>query len=43
MAETLQYVHKDTFLHRLHPYTKIAFIILVSVMCLISTSLFSFS
>lgn len=39
MAEILQYVHKNTFLHRLHPYTKIAFIIIVSVMCLISTSL----
>jgi energy-coupling factor transport system permease protein len=39
MAEILQYIHKDTFLHRLHPYTKIAFIIIVSVMCLISTSL----
>ena len=39
MAEILQYVHKDTFLHRLHPYTKIAFIILASVMCLIATNL----
>jgi len=39
MAEILQYVHKDAFLHRLHPFTKIAFIIIVSVMCLISTNL----
>jgi energy-coupling factor transport system permease protein len=39
MAEILQYVHKDTFLHRLHPYTKIVFIILVSVMCIIATNL----
>ncbi len=39
MAEILQYVHKDAFLHRLHPYTKIAFIIVVSVMCLISTNI----
>src|SRR5512133_1682666 len=39
MAEILQYVHKDAFLHRLHPYTKIAFIIIVSVMCLISTNI----
>jgi energy-coupling factor transport system permease protein len=39
MAEILQYVHKDTFLHRLHPYTKIAFIILVSVMCIIATNM----
>ncbi|OPY36883.1 MAG: Energy-coupling factor transporter transmembrane protein EcfT [Methanoregula sp. PtaU1.Bin051] len=37
MAEILQYVHKDTFLHQLHPYTKIAFIIIVSVMCIIAT------
>jgi energy-coupling factor transport system permease protein len=40
MAEILQYVHKDAFLHRLHPYTKIAFIIVVSIMCLITTNLF---
>jgi energy-coupling factor transport system permease protein len=40
MAEILQYVHKDAFLHRLHPYTKIVFIIVVSVMCLITTNLF---
>jgi len=39
MAEILQYVHKDAFLHRLHPYTKIAFIIVVSIMCLITTNL----
>ena len=39
MAEILQYVHKDTFLHRLHPYTKIAFIIVVSLMCIIATDL----
>jgi energy-coupling factor transport system permease protein len=39
MAEILQYVHKDTFLHRLHPYTKIVFIILVSVMCIVATNL----
>jgi energy-coupling factor transport system permease protein len=39
MAEILQYVHKDTFLHRLHPYTKIASIIVVSVMCIIATDM----
>lgn len=39
MAEILQYVHKDAFLHRLNPFTKIAFIIVVSVMCLVSTNL----
>jgi energy-coupling factor transport system permease protein len=39
MAEILQYVHKDTFLHRLHPYTKIAFIIVVSGLSLIATDL----
>jgi energy-coupling factor transport system permease protein len=39
MAEILQYVHKDTFLHRLHPFTKIAAIIIVCVMCIIATNL----
>ena len=39
MAEILQYVHKDAFLHRLHPYTKIFFIILVSLMAIIATSI----
>jgi energy-coupling factor transport system permease protein len=39
MSEILQYVHKDAFLHRLHPYTKIAFIIIVSLMCIIATDL----
>jgi energy-coupling factor transport system permease protein len=39
MAEILQYVHKDAFLHRLHPYTKIAFIIIVCIMCIIATDL----
>jgi energy-coupling factor transport system permease protein len=39
MAEILQYVHKDAFLHRLHPYTKILFIILVSVMAIITTDI----
>ena len=39
MAEILQYVHKDTFLHRLHPYTKIAFIIVVCAICIIATNL----
>jgi energy-coupling factor transport system permease protein len=40
MAEILQYVHKDAFLHRLHPYTKIVFIIVVSIMCIIVTEIF---
>jgi len=39
MAEILQYVHKDAFLHRLHPYTKIAFIIVMSIMCIMATNL----
>ena len=39
MAEILQYIHKDGFFHRIHPFTKIAFIILVSIMCIISTSI----
>jgi energy-coupling factor transport system permease protein len=40
VAEILQYVHKDAFLHRLHPYTKIVFIIVVSIMCIIVTDIF---
>jgi energy-coupling factor transport system permease protein len=39
MTEILQYIHKDSFLHRLHPLTKITFIIVVSVMCLVATNL----
>jgi energy-coupling factor transport system permease protein len=39
MAEILQYVHKDAFLHRLHPYTNILFIILVSIMAIITTDI----
>jgi energy-coupling factor transport system permease protein len=39
MAEILAYVHKDGFFHRLHPFTKIAFIIIISLMCILSTSL----
>jgi energy-coupling factor transport system permease protein len=39
MAEILQYVHKDAFLHRLHPYTKIAFIIVVSLIGITATNL----
>nr|WP_321352944.1 energy-coupling factor transporter transmembrane component T [uncultured Methanoregula sp.] len=39
MAEILQYVHKDAFLHRLHPYTKIFFIIIVSLMAIIATDI----
>jgi energy-coupling factor transport system permease protein len=39
MAEILQYVHKDAFLHRLHPYSKIFFIIVVSLMAILATSI----
>jgi energy-coupling factor transport system permease protein len=39
MSEILQYVHKDGFFHRLHPFTKIAFIILVSGICIVATSI----
>jgi energy-coupling factor transport system permease protein len=39
MAEILAYVHKDGAFHRLHPVTKIIFIVAISVMCIISTSL----
>lgn len=39
MAEILQYVHKDGFFHRLTPFSKIVFIIAISLMCIITTSL----
>ena len=39
MAEILAYVHKDGFFHRLHPITKIAFILLFGTMSILSTSL----
>ena len=39
MAEILQYVHKDAFLHRLNPYTKILFIIIVTIMAIIATDI----
>lgn len=39
MSEILQYVHKDGFFHRLHPFSKILFIIVVSVMCVFVTSI----
>jgi len=39
MAEILQYVHKDAFLHRLNPYTKILFIILVTIMAIVATDI----
>ena len=39
MSEILQYVHKDGFFHRLHPFSKILFIIVISVMCVFVTSI----
>jgi energy-coupling factor transport system permease protein len=39
MAEILAYIHKDGFFHRLHPFTKIAFIFLFALMSIISTNL----
>ncbi len=39
MTEILQYVHKDSLFHRLHPFTKIVFILAVSLMCIISTGI----
>jgi len=39
MAEILQYVHKDGFFHRINPFTKIAFILVISLMCIISTNI----
>ncbi len=39
MAEILQYVHKDGFFHRLTPVSKIVFIMVISLMCIISINL----
>ncbi|MCX6683400.1 MAG: energy-coupling factor transporter transmembrane component T [Methanoregula sp.] len=39
MAEILQYVHKDGFFHRLTPFSKIVFIIVISFMCIVSINL----
>ncbi|MGD0534308.1 MAG: energy-coupling factor transporter transmembrane component T [Methanoregula sp.] len=39
MSEIMQYVHKDGFFHQLHPFSKILFIIVVSVMCVFVTSI----
>ncbi len=39
MAEILAYVYKDGFFHRLHPFTKIALIIVVGIMSIMSTNL----
>jgi len=39
MAEILAYVHKDGFFHRLHPFTKIAFILLFGLMSILTTNL----
>ncbi len=39
MAEILQYVHKNGFFHRLTPVSKIFFILVISLMCIISINL----
>ncbi len=39
MAEILQYIHKDGFFHRLTPFSKITFIIVISLMCIISINI----
>jgi len=39
MSEILAYVHKDGFFHRLHPVTKIVFVVLVSGMCVVATGI----
>jgi energy-coupling factor transport system permease protein len=39
MAEILAYVHKDGFFHRLHPFSKIVFIIVFGLMSILSTNL----
>ena len=39
MAEILAYVHKEGFFHRLHPFTKIIFILLFALMSILTTNL----
>jgi energy-coupling factor transport system permease protein len=39
MTEILQYVQKDSFLHRLAPLTKILLVIIVGIMSVVSTSI----
>src|SRR5208337_2060887 len=39
MAEILAYVHKDGFFHRLHPVTKIFFILVFGLMSILTTNL----
>jgi len=39
MAEILAYVHKEGFFHRLHPFTKIAFILLFGLMSILTTNI----
>ncbi|WP_321507584.1 energy-coupling factor transporter transmembrane component T [uncultured Methanoregula sp.] len=39
MAEILAYVHKDGIFHRLHPFTKIAFILLFGLVSILTTNL----
>ena len=39
MAEILAYIHKEGFFHRLHPFTKITFILLFGLMSILSTNL----
>ena len=39
MSEILQYIHKDGFFHRLHPFTKIFFIFVASVICVLATGI----
>jgi energy-coupling factor transport system permease protein len=39
MVEILAYVHKDGFFHRLHPVTKILFILVFGMMSILSTNL----
>jgi energy-coupling factor transport system permease protein len=40
MAEILQYVHKDGLFHRLSPFTKILFILVIGVICVLATGIF---
>jgi energy-coupling factor transport system permease protein len=39
MTEILQYVHKDSLFHRLHPGTKVLFVLVVSLFAILSTQI----
>jgi len=39
MAEILQYIHKNGLFHRMHPGTKLFFILVIGIMTILSTNI----